>query len=1094
MAAIAARFGFQHLFQDNLRDALQSNFAEKLSLVGLDSQLAQAHFVEGEGIHLKDLKIFPAGTETTTNRPVSKLEIYEARLRSRSTMVDLISENCELQFVEIRRAKMTIVRDENGRLDFDEVIQKIQQLGPTNDKPFPISFTDCELVVFDTSQPSADPIRLTNLNISVQPITHQGRPLLQIGGNVKSAAVSHTDFTVYIDQASNWWQATINANNAQLSKDLLNLFQGPIAADLKSVPSLQGRLNVEASANGALDLRQAPTFQVKGELTEFSVDDKRLPQPLSGVSGTFTANNNGFTLTNFHGRMGQGNFSASYRQSGLLERTQWAANGFVNDFNFTREQRLTTWLPTNCKKFCSDFAPEGTSNIRFSLNHDGQKLTRTIIGQLTNMAFTFHKMPYKAENCSGEVKIIDDQCEFDLRSLTSEQVIDLSGFARSISHDPTFEINITVPGELPIDQKLLHAVDAQPKLAKVIRSFNGSGFVGGIGRIERIVPRGPVKKSLDFRLKQCSIRHSGFDYPIHNISGLVQVRDSKFTFSDISGNNSSGKVGCNGTWDPTNGLDARFLCSSVPLDDQLRFALKPEIREIWNGFRPRGTLDFIRVDMTLPPGQKAVDLNVEATMNDNQRDSNANQVSIHPVWFPYLIQNLTGTFKIGGGQVTLEDMKGKHQRTWLVCQGDGRYSDSAWSVRLKDLLVGSLQVDEDLISALPGQLSAPVRQLKYQGLLNVAGEISIGGRKSTNNTQLASNSNSVHHASHTGQLSGSNQFVSRVQRASFENTARQNNSDSTSMAWNLRFDMNQAKMLIGLPIENVFGMVKLIGQYDGKSTACSGEVDIDSLILEGAQITQIKGPIWISDQRAGAGVFAQPDPRVDGENHTASQIQPGSLKGKMQKGVVNFDAQTTFGPRGQFYFQGTLNDGCLATACQELAPSLKNVEGHSFGAIRMSGDYSGTHSYRGDGMMQLRDAKIYELPVFLSLLKILRIRQADRTAFDSSNIDFTIEGETFDFNRMEFLGDAVSLIGNGKMNLERDIDLNFYSVMGRNRINIPILSELYHRGSQKILWINVDGTLDNPKTHRHVLPQLNDSLKQLFQPRETNFQNQTIRR
>ena len=85
---------------------------------------------------------------------------------------------------------------------------------------------------------------------------------------------------------------------------------------------------------------------------------------------------------------------------------------------------------------------------------------------------------------------------------------------------------------------------------------------------------------------------------------------------------------------------------------------------------------------------------------------------------------------------------------------------------------------------------------------------------------------------------------------------------------------------------------------------------------------------------------------------------------------------------------------------------------------------------------------------------------------------------------MEFLGDAISLIGNGKMNLDRDIDLNFYSVMGRNKINIPLISELYRASSQKVLWINVDGTLDNPRTHRHVLPQLNESLQQLFQPRE----------
>ena len=100
---------------------------------------------------------------------------------------------------------------------------------------------------------------------------------------------------------------------------------------------------------------------------------------------------------------------------------------------------------------------------------------------------------------------------------------------------------------------------------------------------------------------------------------ILIIKESKeqfmfddYTFSDLSGNNSSGKVSCNGNWNRINGLNARFLCESVPLNDQLRFALKPDLREIWNGFRPRGTLDFLRVDMRLPYNAPEVDLVVEA--------------------------------------------------------------------------------------------------------------------------------------------------------------------------------------------------------------------------------------------------------------------------------------------------------------------------------------------------------------------------------------------------------------------------------------------------------------------------------------------------
>jgi hypothetical protein len=310
---------------------------------------------------------------------------------------------------------------------------------------------------------------------------------------------------------------------------------------------------------------------------------------------------------------------------------------------------------------------------------------------------------------------------------------------------------------------------------------------------------------------------------------------------------------------------------------------------------------------------------------------------------------------------------------------------------------------------------------------------------------------------------------------------------TSNMKWDLRFDTTQAKMNIGLPVENVFGSVKLRGEYDGENAVCEGELAIDSLTVYDAQITKISGPIWLDNTQAATGQFAKTLsslPQYQGTIPNETQTVR-SLSAKMHEGVLQLDSQILSGGTGDYFVQATLNDACLATACREFGAKLDNIEGHSYAALTLEGDYSGIHSQRGHGFIKLRNAKIYELPAFVSLLKLLKVRQLTRTAFDSSDIDFTVRGDEIHFDRMEFIGDAISLIGNGKMNLNQDIDLNFYSVMGRNKINIPLLSELYRAGSQKILWINVLGTLENPRTERHMLPQLaklNDSLKQLFQP------------
>ena len=183
-----------------------------------------------------------------------------------------------------------------------------------------------------------------------------------------------------------------------------------------------------------------------------------------------------------------------------------------------------------------------------------------------------------------------------------------------------------------------------------------------------------------------------------------------------------------------------------------------------------------------------------------------------------------------------------------------------------------------------------------------------------------------------------------------------------------------------------------------------------------------------------------------------------------------------------FFAQTSINDVKLSEVAADIAPQFRDISGSGYGVIRVGGNATQAHSIRGDGNVRLRNAEIYQLPVMLSLLKILNVKEATRTAFDSGNIDFTVAGEQFDLQRIELIGDAISLVGQGTLNTKRQIDLNFYTVMGRNRLNIPILSELYRASSQRILWINVDGTLDNPQTNGEVLPGLNERLQRLFEP------------
>ena len=113
--------------------------------------------------------------------------------------------------------------------------------------------------------------------------------------------------------------------------------------------------------------------------------------------------------------------------------------------------------------------------------------------------------------------------------------------------------------------------------------------------------------------------------------------------------------------------------------------------------------------------------------------------------------------------------------------------------------------------------------------------------------------------------------------------------------------------------------------------------------------------------------------------------------------------------------------------------------------------------------MRLRDADLYEVPVMLALLKLLSIRRPDTTAFNNSDIDFRIQGDRFYFDRLDFKGDAITLKGNGEMDLDRNLNLQFYTLVGRDDIRVPVLTPMLGLASQQLLLIQVGGTVDKPE-------------------------------
>ena len=1052
---VAGWFFFQDAVRSKLAQTIERKINEAAVPNGLVVNLGDARFIEGRGIALNNISIdqsplLGAGAVEFNGYDAPVADFYDAFVHLPVSMADLVLGNAKPQGIDVRRARLSLVREADGQWQIGKLLSRFKPTTGAN--PIPVNIQDSEIRILDYTRNPPLERRLTDVQINFRSFLKEGRELSELTFRCRGSELGGLHVSVLADLQSSDFDLHFSSDGVRLSPVLFSLLPAHIARQFDRVKSLTGSLKTEGRAIGNLQ-DSIPQFMVSGTVDQFSIDDERLPVPLTRASASFLVSDQEIRISSAQGRVGNGEFKIDYQQKGLLSPETWQATGMAKDFAFHHAIALSHLFPKGCTQFCDDFSPQGICNLDFKFGHNGRSKFRAVNAKLRETSFQFVKFPYFVDQCQGRVDLVDDVMTVDLKSLASAVPMRVSGTIVNPGMDATYQLDLVVPGAVPIDEKLLEALDVMPPLARVVRAFEPGGRVGGKGTFIKRVPRGQADKYFDVELKDVAIRHTAFPYPIRNITGVISSSNLDFVFRDLVGHNGNGSITCSGSWNPRKGLDCQFDCVDVQLDDRLRFALSADLQGIWNGFVPAGQIPKMKVDMTMPFGEKVVGVIVDADLHDAQ--TGQSNVSIFPHWFPYEIKQLSGNVRIGDGRIAVSKIRGKHDQAWLACQGTGRYSDESWAVTLRELLATSVKVDEDLLSALPTSLAPPVRQMKFQGLFNVQGEITVAG---------------VHQAV---PATGGEIDLGKLPDANFF-------CNDPTMAWDLNFSMSNAKMLVGLPLKSVFGSVQLQGIYDGKRAESKGELEIDAMNIYGAQITDVKGPIWMDNDRVSAGALVAPpvNTAVAGFNPQSS----GPLTGNAYGGVLKFDATMANDNRGEFYIQTTMADGDIEEASLDFAPEVNQVAGRGFIAMRMGGNYADTHSYRGDGTVQLRNAKIVELPAISALLKTLNVGRTDRTAlFDSSNVNFLINGTDIDFERIELLGDAISLIGNGRMNLNQELDLNFYSIVGRNRIRIPVLNELYHVGSQRILWISVDGTVSNPQMSRQVLPQLNDSIRLLFQ-------------
>jgi hypothetical protein len=576
--------------------------------------------------------------------------------------------------------------------------------------------------------------------------------------------------------------------------------------------------------------------------------------------------------------------------------------------------------------------------------------------------------------------------------------------------------------DIPFHEQLLAALP--PNGESLVRSLQPRGSIDFGFRAEwKTVSQPRAEVTQEIRLRDCAIQYAAFPYPLRHVEGRMTSQDWRWKIHDISarGANDFTTVTCGGDVVPLGDswhADLSIQAVNVPLDDNLRLALSPAGQRAWQELRPQGRVDF-NAHATYDPALRKPA--IEVTLAPRERS-----VSIELVRFPYRLEQLEGVAIYKAGRVELRNLLARHDRSAYSATG-GAWEvnqDGGWQFSLNGFNADRLTPHPELLAALPPRLQRAIERLQPDGTFGVYNS-SLSFAKSREGEQIMA-------------------------------------------AWDVNLDCHQATIRTPLPIQSLTGGIRLVGRDDGQSSYAAGELALDSIVLKEMQFTNVRGPLWVDPSfcllgEAAAQKQGQPPRRITADAYG------GSL-------AANVDIQHA--GDASYKVDMALGAASLTRFANERLGGPQDMTGTVSGRLLLAGAGQSTESLRGSGELHVVDANIYKLPVLVAMLKVLRNRPPDTTAFNRCDMQFTIHGDDIQFQQLNLLGDAVNFYGKGNSNFDRRLDLVFYTLL-EPATQIPLLKTIAGQLSQQTWQLQVVGTWDKVEVQHQTFPGVNQMWEQL---------------
>jgi hypothetical protein len=945
--------------------------------------------------------------------------------------------------VELHRPRLRLVRNPQGKWNLVGVTTAEGAAGPL---PTLVVQQGTVILEDQLSGPGCPPVEITDVNLT---LVNDTASTLTFEGSGRSDLVGPVQLRGQWRRPEGELRLAIRASRVPVGPALLQRLRALCPADRGSRIEDRGSHTCRSSIldprssipawhlEGVASIRATfhyrggpePVFQydIHCRLAQGKVRHPNLPFPLEQVDAAFHCQGGKWDLEQASARAGLARLKLTDSWVRLTPAgADFRVQGLVEHLGIG--PKLFHCLPQEVKPFEALYHPAGPATVAFTFCRRGAKwLEQHCVIRPEGMSGSFQAFPYLVERFQGtlDADLLARSVKVDLTGYTGSRPVTIRGAWQGAGEQAAGDLTIRGK-DIPLDNKLLAALP--PAYRQLARSFH----LTGQGDFDVRIRHHPGQATLDNHYRvwihDGKLKWDQFPYPLQRVAGTLDIWPSFWELRGFRGKNQGGEFRAWGRSYP--GARPGSRNPVAPAGDRVAIRITGRNVRLDGRDMQAALVPFAGLSKSWHTLRPAGRMDFTAKIDRLPRQPQDLDVtvdvkacSVHPLFFNYRLDDVQGRFRYAQGLVRMDRVRARHGDSAVeLPHGEIKlYPGGGLYAVLTDLRADPLVLDAGLKRALPGPLKKACQALGLKDPLALKTKLVVA-------------------------LAGEPE-------------------SAPDIFWDGEVRLRDAAFRAGIPVRRATGRLGCRGRHNG-----------NRLLGVNAHLLLTKATVYnqpFHDIHTKIDIFEEtPDVLILGFQ--------APLFGGQVSGPGRVELTSTL----RYELDLTASEIDLEKFSKHNISPDSGLSGLVSGRLHLVGTGAGLSNLEANGSLDMPRGRLYNLPLVLDLLKFLGLRWPDRTAFDQAHAAFSIHGDRVHFSQLELFGNAVSLHGQGDMNLNgSDIRLDFIPVWGRiEQILPPVWNDLPSTIGKNLFKIEMRGNMAKPdqlQFHKILVPGLLDPLVQM---------------